>query len=270
MINSLQYIKMEALGTPVGQSKTVYCCFCDNDPPYAPSLSLTRIEEGILYNCFRACCSGQGMIGSLPANFGDKGKAQGFTPRPYTKPSMIADPENLKDLWHLTTHEVKNNGIRRTFGEDGYIFPLFDSFGNNFGHTTKLFKDKEQSELGYKYTKAQHYLTKETCNLHYAYNTSPINNGWVILVEDVISAIRVSRFRQGVALLGTHLNDKKVQNLLAWGAKNVVIALDPDALGKAIAIKKKYGIFFDTFRVVSLTNDPKDLTHEQLQKELEL
>ena len=263
-MSDLRYIKMEALSIPVGQSQTVYCCFCDNDPPYAPSLSLTRVEEGILYNCFRACCSGHGLIGSLPTNMVTKGVQKDFVPRPYTKPSMIADPQRLEDLWGLTPQEVTSHGIRAVFdkynGEQGYLFPLYTKDGMSFGHTTKILNAT---------MKAKHYLQYDKCMLHYA-RIPAFHRGTVIIVEDVISSIRVSRFHQGIALLGTALNDKKIKDLIAFGATDVIMALDPDALDKALAFKRKWGIFFNTFRVVSLSADPKDMKHEQLKKELEL
>ena len=59
-----------------------------------------------------------------------------------------------------------------------------------------------------------------------------------------------------------------VKDLLRHGYNNVVLALDPDALFKAIELKKKWGLFFNTFRVASLTKDPKDLPHDTLFEEL--
>ena len=152
-MNELKHIKMEALGIPIGQSKTVHCCFCDNDPPYAPTLSITRTDDGILYNCFRAACSGSGFIGSLPTSEmvtrgGIGPDPDRFIPRPYTEPTQAANPTDLHERWGLTPEEVANNGIvelPHSPAEYPYrwLFPLFDEQGYCFGHTTKILNSEQ-------------------------------------------------------------------------------------------------------------------------------
>ena len=271
-MSELNYIKQEALSLAVGDEEKVFCPFCDNRKPWAPSLKITRIPEGILYHCYRAVCSGQGFIGTLPSNLLKESAAQStvklFKPRPYKKDTteiLYAMYEYILKNYCITKTELKRNGILQTGGTDevGLVMPLFNRMGYEFGHTTKIIH-ANGTQL-----KAIHYLTTDTCKLHYAVGSN-CDGATVILVEDVLSAIRVSEFRQGVALLGTHLNDAMVKDLLIAGFKNVIVALDPDAISKATTMRQKYSLFFNTFSVVALPDDPKDLSRTRLQKELGL
>ena len=264
-MNEIQFIKTEALDLPVDMSKTVHCCFCDNEKPYPPSLSLTRIDDGILYNCFRASCSGQGLIGSLPTDFQvTKGvQKDNFKARPYVMPLYElsqTDKEYLYDRYKLGLVEIDRNSIKSMRGSSSndFIFPLYDHTGSFYGHTTK----RNDAKL-----KAIHYLERKTSNLYWPYSVrrSPWDRKTVIIVEDVLSAIRVNRFKQGVALLGTSMTKEKVKDLLLAGVENVILALDPDAFVTAQLMQEKWGLFFNTFRVVLLTDDPKDLKHTTLE-----
>lgn len=85
----------------------------------------------------------------------------------------------------------------------------------------------------------------------------------VFVVEDCVSAYCGMRNtgKAFVSLNGTHLNDKRMVNLLLnkW---QVVLMLDADATKKAIKYSRKYGP--DSVRVLRLTKDVKDMTREEL------
>ena len=258
------YISNEALGLDVGESSMVYCPVCDNAPPYKPSLSITRLTEGILFNCFRAVCGTHGFVPSMPSDLIKvaKQKEHKFKQKVFTHPTIDLDDDWLE--WLHTTYgiepeEVAANQIKLTLHTKGLVMPLFNVQGYQYGCTTKYFDEQ---------TKAVHYLETETSKLAFI---NPRKHGTtVILVEDMLSAIRVHRFHQGVALLGTHLNAQQVQDLLKAGHKRVIMALDPDAIAKAVKLRQMYGLFFDEFVIRSLSDDPKNLSHEKLKEELEI
>jgi DNA primase len=82
-------------------------------------------------------------------------------------------------------------------------------------------------------------------------------NRWII-VEDQISAIKLSAYGyNAVALLGTHLNMSKVREIQRV-AKEVVIALDADATNKAFKMAKEFGLAFDRVKVAIMKQDAKD------------
>lgn len=66
-----------------------------------------------------------------------------------------------------------------------------------------------------------------------------------------------------VALLGVHLNEKKIEYLLSQGISSVIIALDNDATRQAIRIAKRWLI---STSILPLERDLKDETPERLQE----
>lgn len=92
---------------------------------------------------------------------------------------------------------------------------------------------------------------------------SPLRSRSVMLVEDIPSANKMDKFYPCVALLGTNLNDKKLDYLLSLGITHVIIALDNDATRKAIKLAKKFMI---STSILPLQKDLKDQTDEQLQE----
>ena len=103
--------------------------------------------------------------------------------------------------------------------------------------------------------------------LHFEWHSEEESDSWVV-VEDIVSAKRVAKYKNCIALLGTHLNDDSVSFLIDMGIKNIYIALDQDAWSVAYKLKEKYSLFFRNFSVITWSNtrkDPKDQTEEQLK-----
>lgn len=91
---------------------------------------------------------------------------------------------------------------------------------------------------------------------------SPLRSRSVILVEDIPSANKMDKHYPCVALLGTNLNDKKLDYLLRLGVNHVILALDNDATRKAIKLAKKFMI---STTILPLQKDLKDQTDEELK-----
>lgn len=101
-------------------------------------------------------------------------------------------------------------------------------------------------------------IDKDWCMLHFP---SPINSSSVILVEDIISANKMHKYFPTVALLGTNLNEEKLEYLFQNGIRHVIIALDNDATRKAIKLAKKFCI---SCSILPLRKDLKDEEDEYL------
>jgi DNA primase len=80
----------------------------------------------------------------------------------------------------------------------------------------------------------------------------------IVLVEDQLSAIRVSNHVSAVALMGTNISDSLVSALVKQGYDTVHLALDKDAYNKAIrtavTLRSKLKL-----RVPQLEKDAKDM-----------
>lgn len=86
-----------------------------------------------------------------------------------------------------------------------------------------------------------------------------------IVVEDCASACAASCFATGVALLGTNVTPEAHRVLRRF--RKAVIALDPDATAKALAIQQKMSYYIDT-AVAPLPDDLKYFPPDDVQKVL--
>jgi hypothetical protein len=264
----IEDIKLQALSLQEGESLRITCPQCSR-----PKMDIKRTSEGILYNCWRPSCTAKGFIGALAYH-----NTMLYDPKPQKQPSTNPFTEDTTCLTleffqeHLSKYEialsefVTAGASLAKHRKRCMVMPLLDRHGGTFGKTVKYFNVKEG------HRKSIHYLEDDkTPLIHFAtYPELGHYAGYIVLVEDWISALKIEA--QGycaAALLGTQLSGPKVKEIKSAGFDHVVIALDPDAQDKAEKIRKEYGLFFDSFYVLGLPDDPKDTPNNQLVKMLD-
>lgn len=85
----------------------------------------------------------------------------------------------------------------------------------------------------------------------------------IIVVEDIISAIKVSRFQQTLPLFGSFLSTTLLLTLRQqW--ENIIIWLDPDKQKESVEFSKTAALFFNKSQVVLTTKDPKELSYKNI------
>ena len=84
-----------------------------------------------------------------------------------------------------------------------------------------------------------------------------------ILVEDVVSALTISKYCTGIALLGTNLLQTHIDVLKNY--KKVVIALDKDASKKAVEILDDLSLSMNV-KFLLLEDDIKEMMDEDVEK----
>lgn len=92
-------------------------------------------------------------------------------------------------------------------------------------------------------------------------------SGYLVLVEDVISAWKVSRLTKCAAVLGGNLTPEQAKSINpAWWPR-VIIWPDPDAGGAEFLkhFRKHTSYMFKDWRMIWDMADPKDLTLNQIQ-----
>lgn len=80
----------------------------------------------------------------------------------------------------------------------------------------------------------------------------------LVLVEDPISAIKVSNAYRCLPLFGAHITKSRITRLHALGYRNIAIWLDYDKVQKAIDYRELCRQFFDKVAVVVTERDPKE------------
>lgn len=254
-----EQIKELALSLSIGDSIR---CVCPKCQQAETSFTVTRQDEGLIYNCYRLTCNLAGFIGSLPGSISLKRKPQKTKAfvrplRPLTEGILTT----LLERYELTSEELSINGFKHDYLYNRLYMPIFTyREAHEVGAVAK-------DLTGHSKLKAINYWSNtETSGLHYPITKHRL--GPIVLVEDILSSVKVARHSRCVALLGTHLTDKMVTELQQQ-TDHIILALDPDAVTKAFYIKKKYSLFFKTFEVKVLSQDPKDLPDTELQEILE-
>lgn len=85
----------------------------------------------------------------------------------------------------------------------------------------------------------------------------------LVLVEDQISAIRMSPHMDSCALLSTNLSDGKIAEIKKRGYRRIILCLDKDATSQAIMYGLKYRSVLPNLEVRGLPCDIKDMDEEQ-------
>jgi len=168
---------------------------------------------------------------------------------------------HLVDAYGLTEAEIHWAEWCYSPKIDRLVMPVLSTVGSNRGIVTKAFDSGEvPKSLNYKEMDDNWmawYLRPEVAiqNEEGKYST-------VILVEDMVSALKASRFYPTAALLGTFINPSMLLEILGQ-SDNVVICLDKDATQKAYDYAEQFACY-GNFRTVPLSKDVKDMNKEEL------
>lgn len=257
-------IKHACLELSVGEStRECLCPYCGGGDTKEKSFPITRLPDGIIYNCYRAKCGKAGFIPSRGSSldYVVPHKEKEFVPRPYEYKLEKLDENQIRffrSSFSLVDKEIRDNGIKYSPEHSRYYFPLFNRRGYDVGGIARSYKKASPKSLT--------YWTHDGPRLHYP--RTETNSETCVLVEDIVSGIRVARFLPAIVLLGTSLNKQQVA-AIATDYKNVICALDPDATQVSITHKKRHGLSFRNFLIAPLSKkDPKDMTDKEIQEEI--
>jgi len=270
-----EYIKLEAMLLAEGDNtREIECPFCPAADKEKGSLSVSRTTDGLLYQCYRAKCGAHGHIptshNGIITSIRKKKNVNQFD----YEVSKLTNEQYSRLIvnYNLTVDEIDSNGLRWVSETSKLAIPLFDANYLQWGWEAKKikglsnFKDTSKKSIAYTTVENPVRLHYPKLSKEYIEERTALDNSTIVLVEDVISAIRVMRYVDSVALLGHSLGIAQVLALLE-GYKDVIVALDPDATDKAIKMKREYGGYFNTFEVKPLKKDPKNMTEDELERE---
>ncbi len=251
----LDDIKLLGAGLEDGEHLRTHCPVCDAKEK---SLSLSRQGDAVLYYCFRATCGAAGAIGSnrlVRAKQDNLPKpAPKFTP---FEGELFELPDDwidyLRENIGFEDYHIKRSRALCT-GDGRIAYPVLDPIGVRRGYVLRAYDGSAP--------KALTFMDKEAPKTSYYMRKG---DDTVLMVEDIPSAVRASKFVSCVALLGTGMTDESLIELAAY-RRNIVWALDADATGTAIKQHTKHRIHFDTSRVLTLPKDFKDMTDKEINE----
>lgn len=245
---------------PVGETQAGACPECGKHKFY-----VTRKPTGYAYICFRATCSLApgyiGYSGGMYVSPSDqpiqKRKRPVFTGK--TTFLSESDQQFLADRFNMV---IRDEDWRVT-SDDEYAMPIRNARQEQIGTVVRQptwIGSPRNGVAGA--PKARTYLDEGEPKL--AWYKQPGTDTCVI-VEDQISAMRIRDACSftSVALLGTTLSAEQAGHLAREKYSRYILALDPDATHKALAIARRVnGLFPNGLRVVFLDSDPKDYTDD--------
>lgn len=253
-------IRLIAMGLADGETVRAVCPKCGGGSDNERTFSVTRTGPGKLgFFCHRATCGYRGMVGASVV-----GNTKAL---PVDKPSRWYTDRSR----HPTQREITWFGDRfgmkldeRVDERTGRImYRLMSHDGRTWGFVGRAYDGSKPKALTY-----------------WRDNTTPDQLAWcrpsyyrdakaVVLTEDIVSAKKISYLGLDAAsLLGTHLSDAKMSELLALNVP-VFLALDPDRAGQIATarIMRELSPLLDV-SVVTLEADPKDMTFDKLGEAL--
>lgn len=253
-----------ALGADLAieQTKSCICPECGGGEHKDVSFSITRTAQGFIYNCFRLKC---GIKGFARSGRGEQVVAAVHEDKP-TRPFLgrtfnlsIRAIHWLGERYGISEDTIRDQGWLRTDDLRLYM-PLFDSNGMRWGAQTKSWTFKP---------KAITYWERDfPPKVHFPLLRMELSRRSLVIVEDVLSSARLAG--AGVfscALLGSDFRQDQAGYLLDC-CRNVILVLDKDTWprGKPQKFKDRYGSAFDSFRLIHIERDVKDMTQDEFSR----
>lgn len=244
-----------------GTTERAICPFCDGGSTHERCFAVTRTSEAeAKYCCHRATCGRHGRLavwGFKLEQILDNSteERESFTPRLYTSDTGELGDEwvaELLDLYGLHFVEVNRMGWREEFGSGNLVVPVRSSLGVVRGVEVRRSKVQVPHVTGPK-TVTYRFLEEPWLGWYRS-----ITSGPTILVEDAISALKVSRHFQVVCLHGSHISLPMLLEIIGViGSGGLVSALDKDATSKSLDFVAKWRFLAPNFRAVPLSKDLK-------------
>lgn len=264
-------IKAEGALLADGRTTSCVCPFCHGGRNDDRSFSITREGMNLLYMCHRATCARKGRVflGALPENNSHATPAS-FTPRIFDTPTRILTEEEAGILWdryRLGYPDINRYGLRATISDTPrLVVPVRSISGAIRGYETRWLVPQGGQGKG---AKTLHYRHIDEPWMGWFFNPGVFRGAppkkTVVLVEDVLSAIKVSRQFVCVSLMGSHLSDAHVTELAKMcRGFEIVLALDRDAADKAVKFVKRYNVILPELVAIFIEKDMKYMNDDEI------
>lgn len=241
-----------ASGLAPGEQWRGVCPRCEGGSSGERSFSVTVNEDStILYQCFRNKCDARGALnGDGTVVRTEERRAP--IPKKVWAGEVLPIPDEVREWVNQTWHMEPPDDWGWTTDYCGRLtFPVRDVYGARRGWVLRAI-DRAVTP------KALTYGTGPAWHLQ-------VDDGPVVLVEDIPSAVRLSKHVRACALLGTSVTEDAADEIYSMAQdSHVVIALDNDATLCALKLAREFSLYWTDVHVKPLQKDVKDMTEEEL------
>lgn len=226
----------------------VVCHICGGGRSGERSCILSDNGAGVVfYHCFRASCpKPSGIYSGVYSATSEK--------RVLKKPHLTTVPSDklawMVGKFSLNSHDI--GALRLLWTGDRYWFPVFDPVGEVVGGVARSYTKTPKSLM---------YIQDYSLGCWYG---DP-NTDRVWLVEDQLSAAKLSRGARVCALMGVHVSES-LRNHLRATYSRVSVCLDADAISKSVGVAATLELFGLQVDVVPIDKDIKNQTDAQIEE----
>lgn len=231
------------------------------------SLSISKEDGKLMYNCYKNSCTLKPMIKPLLV------RTDELRDIIASRKPLEAHTEE-KEVFDIPKHWIMGLGSKTCFqmllttnSIDSYLKHLFKiAYDPRLDRLVYLIQDDSNNiiggvgrALGHGYPKSHNYnrdvIKPFTCG------TGKIG----VIVEDCASACSIARFDEytGIALLGTHCSANYLFYIIA-NYEHIIISLDADAESKAIQLRKSIKYYTKEVEIWHTLKDLKNMTKEEI------
>lgn len=238
------------------------CPSCKGGTSYEKSFSLKREVTAIAYMCHRASCGISGVVRASGAAPYTKKYRE---PKVYTN-SLTEVPTAIKDKLanRIFAQDFVRHKIKWAPNYDGgrLAMPIPTRLGTKVGFVFRsLDRNVKPKAVTWLSNVAHPVMAWYECH-------DRTKNVPLIIVEDQMSAYKASYFCNAVALLGTHLGEDKLQEMLKAKPSKIIVALDEDAVSKCARIVGSLSGIVDDVKFLPLKKDLKDMSLDDVKREV--
>lgn len=266
-----------AADAEIGEDVRTICPYCEGGTTNERSLSVRRVSETMAtFVCYRSSCDlGHGKV----AIFSEggrvlKGKSDATTTsikEPAIYPLSEAAIALLKKKYGLSEDQIRYGNIRLTY-DQRLVMPIRGPSNETPGLNIKKEKELYIGNREYASIPAKwKFLRNRDAPLaawyrHKRYNRK--NSDDLVIVEDQLSALRLTEYTDSLAILGTDLLRPVIQDIRRQRYDTVWLALDNDAIKRAFEMRRRLQSELPNLRVMFLEKDVKDMTEDELQEKI--
>jgi hypothetical protein len=229
-----------------GVTGSVVCPACGGGSTNKKSMS---VWENGFYKCWRASC-------------GVGGKLDGWTPattearKPRASNTLALYPLLYSHKMHLLPLLGEGDWeVQRSANH--IVYDIKGRWAEHIGHVMRAYP--WYKEINGSKAVVRQYIP-ELPIIHFPPLTRENLTDTVVAVEDIPSSIKLSKWIPTISLCGVALGDEDMLYLHSIGVRNLIIALDADAIAKQFVIKKKYDFVFNNITCCNIDKDFKDMT----------
>lgn len=273
--NLLETISLTAGALQEGeQTRELLCPSCFGGSSSERSFAIRITEGRVHYRCFRASCGFGGKFDKSIGLLEDNPKILPAQVKTYSRMfnESIIPVGNIgaalfESKFGLDLMDLDDCEVRYAPDSDRYAFVVHSPLWKPRGWSIRCFNETDIS-AGVWHKWSAYPISDDICWMGWYTRAGIEQDKPVVLVEDAISAIKVSRQFICGYLNGTSLDYDKLAEVIHVGRKRgVVIALDKDATAKAIDLLSRWGFYLGANAITrALEKDLKYSTNQEIRQ----